>query len=160
MVDMAAIGALSAALRTATDLTKAFVGLRDEAMIQAKVIELQSAILSAHQCAFEAQTAQSALLDELATVKAKLSEIEGWATERNRYELVAVVPHLYAYRLSEQQKHDGEPSHMLCAACFDEGKKSILQGQHILHCQRCKARLNLGTTPPQTRGTYRSALNR
>lgn len=141
MVDMAAIGALSSALRSATDIAKAFIGLRDEALIQAKVIELQSAILSAQQSAFETQTTQSALLNEIAVLKERLAEVEGWSTERQRYALTQPSHGLFVYRLKAEAKGT-EPIHDLCVRCFNDGKKAILQsqGNHLFTCHSCSSR--------------------
>jgi hypothetical protein len=65
MVDMAAIASAATALRSAYELSKAALGVRDEAMIRAKVIEMQAEISSALAGAITAQTDQFAALDRV-----------------------------------------------------------------------------------------------
>jgi hypothetical protein len=144
MVDMSAIGAVSASLRLATDITKALIGVRDEAMIRERVIELQAAIIDAHQSVFEAQMTQSSLLNEVTVLKSKLAELEGWADERKRYALVDLGAGKFAYRVNDSAR-GGEPSHLLCAKCFHEEKKSILQtiGRATFECHACKSILSV-----------------
>jgi hypothetical protein len=59
---MAAISIITNSLKTAADITKAMIGLRDTSTIQAKVIELQGVILSAQHGALTTQTNQFVLL--------------------------------------------------------------------------------------------------
>ena len=65
MVDMTAITAVAASLNAAKEITKAMIGLRDAALIQGKVIELNSTILDAQSSAFAANDERSALIEQV-----------------------------------------------------------------------------------------------
>ena len=65
MPDLQAISALLSSLKTVSDMTKAIVGIRDGAKLQAIMIELRSAIIEAQQQAIDAQAAQGVLSDRV-----------------------------------------------------------------------------------------------
>jgi hypothetical protein len=116
-----AIGAAISGLKTAGEMAGSFVKLRDEAMIQAKVIELQTVILSAQGSALAAQGEQFSLLDTKRELEAKIAELEAWDRQKERYELSEVGPGALAYTLKRDARPP-EPAHMACANCFDRGR--------------------------------------
>lgn len=142
MVDLA-IGAAISGLKTAAEIAGGFVKLRDEAMIQAKVIELQSVILTAQGNALTAQGEQFSLLDAKRELEAKIAELEAWEREKKRYELKDVGNGCFAYVL-KLDAAGTEPPHSICANCYQQGRKSILHRFHIsighavaLQCHAC-----------------------
>ncbi len=156
MVDMAAIAGLVTSLRAATDISKAMLGLRDAAMIQTKVIELQGIILSAQQSALSAQSDQFTALERIRELEKQLTDLEAWDTEKERYELKEVYPGAFA-RVLKPTAHAGEPPHWLCTACYKRGQKAILQDhgrspekiETIYQCPECKnsIRVHWGQNP-------------
>jgi hypothetical protein len=90
VVDMTAIAGLVSSLKAATDISKAMIGLRDTALIQGKVIELQGIILSARQSALSAQSDQFTLLERVRDLEKKLADLGAWGAEKTRYELKEV----------------------------------------------------------------------
>lgn len=48
------------------------------------------------------------------------------ACERQRYELLALTPGVFAYALKPSAR-GAEPQHFLCQKCLDKGVKAILQ---------------------------------
>ena len=145
MVDMALIGGISNSLNVALNISKALLGIRDQAVIQEKVLELTSEIITAQQAAMNAITAQAALIDQIRTLEKKIMDMEAWGTEKQRYEFVKVsVWGTFAYVLKEEMT-EGGPSHRICASCYDRGKKSVLQAQPKIEmgrrmhlCPECK----------------------
>ena len=71
MVDMALMGGISNSLNVALNISKALLGIRDQAVIQEKVLELTSEIITAQQAAMNAITAQTVLIDQIRTLEKK-----------------------------------------------------------------------------------------
>ena len=61
-MDYSAIKGMMASLKAATDISKALFELKVTAEVQGKVIELQSALMSAQSSAHEAMTSQYTLV--------------------------------------------------------------------------------------------------
>jgi len=148
MVDMTAISIVSTSLKTAADITKAMIGLRDASLIQGKIIELQGVILSAQQGALTTQSDQFALLERVRDLERKVTDLEAWDAEKKRYELKDVGTGSLAYVVKEDARGT-EPVHQICPACYQHGRKSILQPQaknmqQLLVCSECKAEFRIG----------------
>jgi NADH pyrophosphatase NudC (nudix superfamily) len=138
MPDITAISAAISSIKTAADLTKGFFDLKEAAAVQGKIIELQRVILDAQSSAMDGQSEQQKLLDCIRELESKLAKLEGWEKEKERYVLKKLPPGVYVYALKQDMAH-GEPSHRLCAKCFNNGKKAILQesGSDYMKCHEC-----------------------
>ena len=144
MFDPGSIAAIAASLKTAGDIAKTMIGLRDTAVLQAKTIELQGMILSAQSSAFSAQQERSALVDKIGALEAEMARMEAWDAEKLRYELKRWGKGAFTYVLKESEAR-GEPMHALCAACYERAVKSVLQAngeiqwaKHAWNCPTCK----------------------
>ncbi len=126
MIDIGSAAALVSSLKTAAEITKGIIGLRDASMIQDKVVELNGVILSAQSSALEANAAQFTLLDRVRELEEKVVSFEAWETEKQRYHLQAVDRGAFAYVLKPEMQ-GAEPPHWLCTNCYDKGHKSFLQ---------------------------------
>ncbi len=120
-----AIGGAVAALKTAGEMAGSFVELRDTALIQGKVIELQSVILSAQGSALAAQSEQLTLLEQKRQLEAQIARLEAWDTEKRRYSLQEIAPGSVAYILKPDAQGT-ELAHPVCCNCFEQGKISHL----------------------------------
>jgi hypothetical protein len=157
--DMSAIAAIVGSLNSAKEIAKSFVGLRDAAVIQTKVIELQTAILSAQKSAFSANAAQTALLEQVRQLKEEVARLKAWETEKQRYQLTELTPGVMAYALKEEMRA-GEPTHYLCANCYQNGEKAFLQQEtrtpgmaRVQVCHKCGSELYVrGIRQPEHRG--------
>jgi hypothetical protein len=174
MPDVAEIGAAIVSLKAAFELAKTLVGARDEAVIRQKVIELQGEILSAQASAVTAQSHQATLLQEVGDLKKEVADLRAWGAEKEKYKLVNLSERgfddggAFAYGLKDQAS-SAEPEHYLCANCFNDDRKSILQEEvrfpgrvTILSCHRCGGEINktgvsYGDTP---RGTSKPPRRR
>ena len=143
MVGLGEISALAGSLKAASDLAKAMIGLRDIQTIQAKAIELQSAILSAQGDAMSAMTAHSDLIEQVRALETKLAAFENWEAEKQRYELKERKGYhsVTVYALKEGMQPP-EPMHYVCPDCYQGRKKRILQhhadsGAEGLICNEC-----------------------
>lgn len=157
MVDLA-IGAAISGLKAAGELAGGFVKLRDEAMIQSKVIELQTVILAAQSSALAAQSEQFTLLETKRELEARIAELEAWDAEKKRYGLTDLGGGRVAFALKPDAQ-GAEPDHQLCTACFGEGHKGYLQMEtrypgmsRYLVCQRCNSEIALDHVNPEHRG--------
>ena len=122
--------------KTMLDVAKGMKNMNDAVVRNAAVIELQEHILTA-------QEQQIALVQEIRELKERVAEMEKWDADKERYKLKEFASGQFAYLLKEEVG-SSEPAHMLCANCYNQNQKSILQtevrnpGRHTVHfCQRC-----------------------
>jgi hypothetical protein len=118
-------GALGA-LQSASNIIKTLAGLRSESERSAKLIELQSQIMTAQTSAIQANTAQTTLVDRVRQLEAEIARLETWSTEKQRYELKSLRPGSFAMALKADAQ-GSEPIHYLCQACYEGEKKFVLQ---------------------------------
>lgn len=126
MVDAGSIASAIGSLKTAADIAKGFLDLKEAAAVQGRVIELQGVILAAQSSALAAQSDQLSLLEDIRGLKAKMAQLEAWDTEKQRYILKDYGVGTLAYELKPDAAN-GEPIHRICPACYQKGHKSILQ---------------------------------
>lgn len=119
--------AAATSLKIAGDIAKAMLDLRDSKIADAKVRELQQAIIDAQGSVFAAHQDRSALIERVRDLEKQVADFEQWAAEKIRYQLTEVTPKTFAYTLKPEAA-GAEPPHWICAACYQSGKKSILQG--------------------------------
>ena len=129
-----AIAGLSA-LKTAFDLAKGLKDIDDAARRNAAVIELQERILAGQQ-------AQATLLERIGSLEKEVTGFQKWETEKEKYELKDVYSQNFAYVIKANAR-GAEPAHMICARCYEDRKKSILQKATSVHlnCPLCGTRI-------------------
>lgn len=130
------------ALKTAFDMAKGLENIHETVARDRAIIELQKEILAA-------QAAQASLIEDISALKSRVAELEAWDADKQRYKLAQIGHGMTAYTLKEGME-GGEPSHYLCAACYNEGHKSIMQTEtrspgrcEVLVCHRCGSDLYL-----------------
>jgi rubrerythrin len=127
-IDFGSVAAVLGSLKTAQTMASGLLGLRDEAMIQAKVIELNQVIIDAQSGALAAQENEAALREEIRALKRQIADYETWAARAENYELKELHPGSFAYILKEGIAQS-ETVHYLCATCFEDKKAIPLQGR-------------------------------
>lgn len=148
-MDLIAIQAAISSLKSATDIARSLLEMKSMSEIQGKVIELQSALLQAQNCALSATTAQFELQERVRLLEAQLREKADWETEKSRYRLVSPwIGPAQVYALT-QAAANGEEPHFLCTSCFHDGKRIILipvsqEGWLQMVCPACKATMATG----------------
>lgn len=147
MPDMTAISGLLSSLKVSTDLTKSMLGIRDAQLVREKAVELTAEIMSAQASAMTAQAAQSELADRVRDLEKKIVELENWNREKQRYGLTEIATGVFAYAVKLEEQ-GSEPAHHICAGCYQNGRKSVLQKEMrnpgrnaLLICHACKAEL-------------------
>jgi hypothetical protein len=163
---MSAVAGLMTSLRSVVEITMAMKDVNDANIIQTKVFELTREIMSAQACAMEAQTAQSELLRRVRDLEEEKAKLEAWNTEKQRYKLSDLSNGRLAFALKEGMEN-GEPPHHLCAACYNDNYKSILQQElrnpgmcRVLSCHRCGSDLYMSGTPDPEHFKNRSRSRR
>ncbi|HEY1503737.1 MAG TPA: hypothetical protein VGF92_05520 [Stellaceae bacterium] len=128
------------AFKTMFDMAKGLKDISDAAIRNAAIIELQEQILAA-------QSAQSQLVEAVRGLEEKVAGFEKWETEKEKYERRKTNGGGIAFALKEEANAP-EPSHYLCANCFEDRQKSYLQLEiripgmaRVLVCNRCSSEI-------------------
>jgi hypothetical protein len=134
-----------AGIRSALEVTKAMIGLRDAEAFRAKSIELRGLILESLDKAIEARETYSAQLDRVRAMETEIASLREWNTEKQDYELKGIGEGAVAYML-KPDKRGSKPPHWLCPNCYSKGQKSFLNptgaeigGGWIYKCIGCGA---------------------
>ena len=137
-------------LQSAYSLTKSIADLNDAHAIKVQIGELQTQILSAQEGALRSQERESALARQVHELEERITQMEAWDAEKQRYELKDFGGGTFAYLL-KPDVGDSEPAHRICAACYEKGQKSILQfddtnsyQQERYTCPACKTEFKFG----------------
>jgi hypothetical protein len=134
------------AIKTAFDIAKGLKDIDDAARRNAAVIELQEKILTAQQ-------AQVALVERIGELEKEVARFETWEAQKKRYKLTDYGGGTFAYALKPEEAQ-GEPTHRICAHCYESGHRAVLQfahkseGQDYFDCLRCKTRQAFGLYRP------------
>jgi hypothetical protein len=149
-VDVATISVGLQSLKAAFEIGKALLNLGLSVQVQDHIREMNDRILSAQESAIASRDYQSALLKQIGNLEKQIADLEAWEAEAQTYELTNIRPKThpmggaFAYAPKEEA-HPTEPPHFICANCYQDRHKSILQEQflypgqcHALICPRCR----------------------
>lgn len=135
-------------LQSAYGLTKGIADLNEVHAIKAQIGELLAQIISAQESALAAQSDQLSLIERVRELEEDIASLKTWTAEKERYELAPVGEIGALAYASKEGMEPPEPSHHLCANCYSDGKKSILQKElrrggraELLVCHRCNAEI-------------------
>lgn len=128
MVDIATIGTAISSIKEVYGMSKALLEIRDESIMKEKVRELNDAILNAQSHAFAAHSEQLSLLKRVHELEQEKAAMEKWEEEKEKYELIQLNGETFAYSLKTAH-HSSEPAHKICATCYGNRKKSLLQSE-------------------------------
>jgi len=133
-----AIGLVSAITGTA----KRLLETREEVKVNEVAIQLQGIVLDLQSEMMIIQSDYQNILRSREELEKKLVEQESWDKERARYVLKNVGAGVFVRALNATAI-PSEPAHWLCANCYDEKKKSIMQGCAVntYRCPRCKVEI-------------------
>ena len=152
MPDMSTIAAALSSFNVLKNIAQSMIALRDSQALQAKIIEFNEALIDAQTKIFSVNEERSALIERVRGLEKQVVQLEAWNAEKDRYELKAVEHGAFAYAL-KREAQGSEPPHQICAACYEHGKKSILQMKPrsiassslsmptIYRCPECKSEI-------------------
>jgi hypothetical protein len=145
------VGVVLANLRTAVEIAKSLLGLKDASKAKEKIGEILTDLVAAQERVLAVQQDLSKLVAENDELKKENLSLKAWETEKRNYTLrqIAVGVFAYVYTPTEGAAHE---DHAVCCRCYDDGKRSILQRQHQLssptiECTRCGMKIHL--PPPR-----------
>ena len=149
MADLASMNAALTGINTAVNISSGLVQLVKGTKAQDEVIKLNTQILAAQTSALAANADQFALLQRVRQLETDIAHMKNWEAEKARYELHRFATGSFAYALKPSMSA-GEPAHMLCANCYQQEKKRILQRQNHLYvfCLDCKAVVQDNSSSP------------
>jgi hypothetical protein len=127
MPDMTAIASALSSFKAMKDIAEAMIGLRDAAAFRERQIEFQGKIIEAQNALFALQDERAALVQTVRDQEEEIACLKAWEADKKRYELKQVAAGgslVYALKADAQ---GAEPLHWICAACYQNGKKFILQ---------------------------------
>lgn len=133
---------------------KALVGIRDEARLNAAVIDLQRQAIELQGHIRAADAENFTLLQRVRALEAEIGSLKDRSAELERYELKNIGGGASAYMLKPAMRGT-EPPVWLCPACYVNGKKAILQRTmqtghgHLYTCGGCGAKTVVGWGEPQ-----------
>jgi len=138
------------------DTAKSIKDMNDTATRQSVAIELGEKILAARE-------AQSALLERVSELEKEVAHLKAWDADKQRYKLSDAGNGIMTYTMKEGMENS-EPFHQLCANCYNDGQKSVLQPETrtpgmclVLVCNHCGADLYLtGQREPEHVGMRRA----
>jgi hypothetical protein len=104
-----------------------------------KVLNVQIALADAHK-------EQTMLVETISALKKEIARFETWETQKHRYELRQVAYLGSSAYVIKPDAQGSEPLHCICAACYENARKAVLQPtqqEHARHrywqCPLCKA---------------------
>jgi hypothetical protein len=152
MPDLSAIGAALTSFNTLKDIAQAMLGLHDAQALQAKVIDFNNAIIDAQNKIHLVSKERTSLLEQIGNLKEEVTDLEAWEATKARYEMKKTSGGGVAWFLKKDAQ-GSEPPHEICAKCYEERKRNILQpkGRSIsavqfgswpmLICLACKSQI-------------------
>ncbi len=127
-MDIGSITATVTGLKTAGDIVKSLMESKALSEVSGAITELQSQLFSAQSNAISANAEQFAMIEEIRTLKEKVTKIKAWEREKDRYQLISPWQGAVVYALKDSMK-GMEPPHWICANCYEDGEKRILTQQ-------------------------------
>lgn len=143
-MDMSAVSAALSSYHALKDIAQSMIGLRDAAAFQGKLIEFQGKLLDAQASVFAVNDERTSLLERIGELEKDVANLEAWETQKKRYSMIVMQSGSIAYALKPEAQ-PAEPTHKICANCFQRQKISMLQP---VAQDRASAAMNI---PPRLR---------
>lgn len=115
-------------IKTAATLSKELLALKLGGDVQAKIAEMNAELISAQQHATTAYSSQMELSKRVRDLEEEVVHLKDWNIRKQDYELQSIGGTAFAYMVKESV-NSSEPKHWLCQTCFENAKKSVLQGR-------------------------------
>lgn len=142
----AEISAALTSIKSLIEIAKLTNDAKISSQVLQKTAELNATILTLQEKMMALHSDKDRLLQEKKELEQKIVQFEKWETEAGRYELKEIASGVFVYAV----KPGGtlaEPAHWLCAHCYSNKCRSILQRGAITfegtayHCPNCKSEI-------------------
>jgi hypothetical protein len=136
----------SQSVQSLSVLLKAAQGLTNYNEMVSVISEINAKLMEANAVGLASQEKQSLLSNRIAELEKEIANLKDWNRESERYQLHEICSGVYVFSLKPGMEK-GEPSHYLCAKCYNESKKYFLQRKnHTLvgihyYCQNCNSEI-------------------
>lgn len=138
-------------IKAATDITQSMLTLKTDAAVTTKVVELNGVLLGLQGQLNSAHAEHTTLTSRIRDLESEVTQFKNWEEEKERYQLHQFQTGTLAYRIKPAMQ-GSEPAHDLCANCYQNGVKSILQAcedgwYKALKCHRCDSLIRTEKIP-------------
>jgi len=133
------------AIRGITEIAEGLKSLHDFKQVAEASSQLLQRLLTVESEALSLHNEYSIVLQQKSDLEKRLLEFEKWDDTASQYSLKKLVARSFVYVPNETNKAP-KPMHYLCAKCYGDRKKSILQTIYVgtggdrLFCPECKTR--------------------
>ena len=114
-----------------------------------KISKMMTEVMTAHNLTLAAQKNEMALLKTISQLEEEIKNHKAWDIEKEQYELNTIDGLAFVYVRKKSVKIVETP-HWLCATCYQESKKSILQFKRreelrkdLWCCNQCSAEIRI-----------------
>lgn len=121
----------------------------DKVEISNQLAEIYDKIIAAQSQTLSLLSENVKLVQEKNDLNKKVVESENWQKTETEYELTEICPKRFIY-VSKKSAESTQPEHWLCPNCWQQKKKSILQGklERQYMCPACKFEFFNSNEPP------------
>src|SRR5947208_488749 len=120
------IAALLTSFSHLQNIAKALLSLRDFEKLNATVIDLQNAIITAQQQTIAIQQSHTALETKAHDLEAECMRLKDWSAEKQKYACREIATGRFAY-VENNIVSNFQNAYKYCCNCFEQGQKSLLQ---------------------------------
>lgn len=106
------------ALKSAYDLAKGMIDLKNATDINKVIYDIQKQLL-------EAQSQYSALMSRNKELEDESMQMKNWEADKQRYQLKELPPGIFVC-VTKVGMEGSEPTHHICANCYNKNIKSLL----------------------------------
>ena len=118
---------ITGAASAANDSLRALSKVIGSGKGRAQLAEATNQLITLRQFVLDLQGEHSAMRDSMRELEAEIKRMNAFRTEeKNKYELRSPDGSAFVYRLRNLEEGSGG-THWLCATCFQQDRKSILQ---------------------------------
>ena len=121
------LGEITGAASAANDSLKSLSELIGSGKGRAQLAEATNQLITLRQFVLDLQDEHSAMRDRMRELEVEIQRMKAFRTEeKDKYQLRSPDGSAFVYRLRELEVGSGS-DHWLCATCFQQDRKSILQ---------------------------------
>jgi DNA-directed RNA polymerase subunit RPC12/RpoP len=133
-------------LKTATDIVKTLLALREATQFNSQLADLLSAVVEARLQTLAIHESHTSISSRVKELEDEIERLKSWKADAGTYEAMEVASGLFAY-VSNDNLQTMQSAQKLCSNCFHKQVKSFLQQAsedhrtRSLSCQSCKSKV-------------------